>query len=281
MDYSSSCDDFDEDSSNDAVSASMDCKVTNRQVVPTAAGGQSTSGLGRAAALGMDVGVVEESVRPTERKKKESSASLYAANVKKNILGLVKKTKESYEKRKSQRKIHHKRMPSEDDLFSTNAIASQGSHGKSLVNKLGMAAEPASFRSQSHVSPAGHQSERHSAGSCPGALDVLHRSDSQCGLSTKQNELKTKNTVDASLHFREVGSDQHSDLRDADSSVVSNDKQTPMDTSEVGSNEHSKNLEPTTQEEDPLQETTPSSTSTPDDRSGQKFCLDSFWPGTN
>jgi hypothetical protein len=223
--------------------------------------------MGRAAALGMDVGLPEETVGlpeetvdQSQRKKTHSSAVRYSAllsasNIKKNLTSLIKKKKLTNDKKKIKRKSYHKRMSSsEDDLDTTDAVASQASHRKSLVNKLGMAAEPTFIRSQSQrpLSQTDQQSRRNSSVSCPGALDVLREGGEQTSLNSEYMSRETKNTINAT-----------------------------MDARETGSNQHLTGLKPTAEEAAPPQETPPSTITPPGDDSGQSYCLDACWPTTS
>jgi hypothetical protein len=273
MEYNSSDDEFD-DSSDDGVS-SLDCKVTHRQAIPSALGGPSTSGMGRAAALGMDVGLPEESVDQSQRKKTHSSALLSSAalssallsasNIKKNLTSLIKKKKLEMDKKKSKRKGYHKRMPSEDDIITTDAVASQASHGNSnsLVNKLGMAVDPTYIRSQSQrsLSQTEQQSPRNSSVSCPGALEMLLGCGDQTSLNSEYKSRETKNTENATMDSREIGSNQHlTDLQPtaeeaAPPQETKNTENATMDSKETGSNQHLTDMQPTAEEAAPPQET--------------------------
>eukprot|EP00980_Cylindrotheca_fusiformis_P015806 scaffold4617_cov106-Cylindrotheca_fusiformis.AAC.7 len=248
MDYSSSPDDSEEDdiSSSDAGS-SLDCKVSHRQVVPTQAGGPSTSGLDRAAALGMDVGVFDESREQNSRTTIDSSVASYASNMKKTIMRLMKKTKQNYAKKKNKQKEGHKRMPSEDDAFTTDAIASQISSGASLVNRLGMAPEPVFTRSQSQRSvPRAEQQPVRSrtASAPPGALYALLGNDDGFRLKGQQYGQKSKCSFDATIDFSENGVCSRYSTEGDSTEQLSAEQKTLSPNGTVGKRENIASLQP-------------------------------------
>jgi hypothetical protein len=205
----------------------------------------------------MDVGLPEESVDQSQRKKTHSPALLSSAvwsasNVKKNLTSLMKKKKWTNNKKKSERKSYRKQMSLEDDGVTTDAVASQASYEISLVNKLGMAAEPTYYRSRSErpLSHTEQQPQRNRRVSCPGALEVLLGGGDQTSLNSEYMSRETKNTVNAT-----------------------------MDSRETGSNQHLTDLQPTAEEAaPPPQETPPYTITPPTDDSGQSYCLDACWP---
>ena len=151
------------ESSEDDEGNSLGYGMTNDAIVASSAGGISKSGMGRAAALGMDVGFAEGN--HVDRLQRESGGSQVRPSLilKKNFTRLMKKTKQVKDRwsskhvvdRQSAARPKNENFPSDelksnasdhslwpqscDDVFSVDALASQRSHGVSLVNKLGMA----------------------------------------------------------------------------------------------------------------------------------------------
>eukprot|EP00526_Cylindrotheca_closterium_P014945 CAMPEP_0113601206 /NCGR_PEP_ID=MMETSP0017_2-20120614/107_1 /TAXON_ID=2856 /ORGANISM="Cylindrotheca closterium" /LENGTH=279 /DNA_ID=CAMNT_0000509487 /DNA_START=985 /DNA_END=1824 /DNA_ORIENTATION=+ /assembly_acc=CAM_ASM_000147 len=172
-----------EESSEDDEVNSLDHRMTNEAIVATSAGGLSKSGMGRAAALGMDVGSVEPNTEEHLQTKSRNSQFQPSLILRKKMTSLVKKTKETRELLSSKQffgrqkpfRQNNESLGSDEiqsiasepqsrnargaDLFSIDALASQRSCGTSLVNKLGMATEVSSYLVQN-----GSQSSHRSLG---------------------------------------------------------------------------------------------------------------------
>jgi hypothetical protein len=123
---------------------SMDCKVTNRAIGHPSVGGPH-SGLRRAAALGMDVSYgVENQAKSHEIEIARLPSILSVASLKQNFTKIIRKKRT----RKSRGKIElDLRVFDEEDLTlaaATNDAIRFLSTDRSLVNTLGMAAEPTS-----------------------------------------------------------------------------------------------------------------------------------------
>lgn len=167
------------ESSEDDVD-SLEHRMTNEAFVATSAGGLSKTGMGRAAALGMDVGSIESSTADHLQTKSRNSQSQASLILKKKITSLVKKTKETRELWSSKQFFGRQRpigqnnqsvasvemesdstksqagKPQGADFFSIDALASQRSRGASLVNKLGMATDDSAY-----LVHYGNQSSQH------------------------------------------------------------------------------------------------------------------------
>ncbi|CAJ1946091.1 unnamed protein product [Cylindrotheca closterium] len=172
-----------EEGSEDDEVDSLDHKMTNEAMVGTSAGGLSKSGMGRAAALGMDVGPMESNATEHLQTKSRSSPFQPSLIFKMKMRSLAKKTKETRELLSSKTKFGRTKptrhndesltsheiqpilaeprshKPQGADLFSIDALASQRSCGTSLVNKLGMATDVSSYLVQH-----GNQSSQFSLG---------------------------------------------------------------------------------------------------------------------
>ena len=164
-----------DDVSIDDEVSSLDHRLTNEAIAATSAGGMSKSGIGRAAALGMDVGSVDTGCTDSFQRENRHSRFQPSLILKKKIIGLMKKTRDTRElwsskqilrRQKFVRPNHgnsaaNQQQPIEAalqhkngaDLFSMDALASQRSREHSLVNKLGMATDAASYaKHESHSS---------------------------------------------------------------------------------------------------------------------------------
>lgn len=175
-----------EEFDSDASVNSVGCRFTNRAVACSNNDGPVTSnGLGRAAALGMDIFSPSEkqdrsvlkraSTTPTVSTSSTASSSslgkksrkplLFRANTTSRLPNHSSKKKNLFSLLKKKRN----KKKQEDDIVTTNAVAHL-SH-RSLVNTLGMAAEPPCHQQQVFMESSFCDSDD----SCPGILDDVLR----------------------------------------------------------------------------------------------------------
>lgn len=160
---------------------------TEKAITHPSVGGPH-SGLGRAAALGMDVSPSElynnNDSNSHEKQVRRSSSTKASTSFKDNIIGLIRKRtrRTSYQQKRSDDELKLDLRALDDEDVTMAAVTTDAvrfsSNERSLMNTLGMDSEPnvtpQTSPRESFMSSAGQCDPSH----CPGALDIILGDDS-------------------------------------------------------------------------------------------------------